>query len=390
MDYELIINGVLIVTAQVHLIMQDLPPSDFIRQFWTIGLSSFESLYEFADARFEDIPQGVTHIGIPLGNEFHSRWKKLSVDEMISLRVPFKSRPDFDSEMSDFSEPSDDYSIGLFANLDVGKWKGEYTPEEYVDQIVKIFDRIPNVTLLHHLPTNPDFEIIRNILSERLSIVEEVSRFRDMIRRAFDEVGNRLESDHSKNSIVTSFNFPEEVAVYCEQYLQYFIQFLRDLGVEATSKLMHKAGEVLFTVTPVDEREALDKIQEALNIYLGLPANPLVGDRTEIAVLRLESAVQRLQSDLKLAAAEIQAKNATIQAQELTISVQKGLLSGEIIFDSLKDVTPKPKDREELLGGTLAIKKYEGKGFDVDLPVVFRRLKQLFTGKEDPNKNSGS
>lgn len=188
---------------------------------------------------------------------------------------------------------------------------------------------------------------------------------------------------HSE-SIVMQFDFPEEVRVPCEQYLLYFSQFLRDLGVETETALTHEAGQVLFTVTPADKEQALDNIRAALDTYLHLPSNPVSESINEsIAVQRLESNIFRLRGDLKLAAAEIQAKNATIQAHELTISIQKRLLSGEIIIDSLKDVTPKPKDKEEMLGGTFAIKKYEGKGFDLDLPKIFRHFKQLFKKKEE-------
>ena len=82
-----------------------------------------------------------------------------------------------------------------------------------------------------------------------------------------------------------------------------------------------------------------------------------------------------------MAAAEIQAKNATIETQRLTIDIQRALLSGEVISDSVKVVTPKPKDRdlEELLGGTVALIPVEGKGVRINLPEIFRRLKRLLS-----------
>ena len=67
-------------------------------------------------------------------------------------------------------------------------------------------------------------------------------------------------------------------------------------------------------------------------------------------------------------------KEAAIQLQKATIAQ----LSGEIMIDSLKDVTPKPKDTEELFGGTVALKKYDGKFVEVDLPELYRKLKRLF------------
>lgn len=185
------------------------------------------------------------------------------------------------------------------------------------------------------------------------------------------------------DSVAVMFDFPEEVRVPCEQYLVYFGQFLRDLGVQATSDLRHEAGQVLFTVKPTDPRTALDKVRAALEVYLRLPTSP-VSDTShgEIAVQRLEASVLRLRSDLRLASAELQAKNMTIEAQQLIIQTQKGLLSGEFVFNAMKDVTPKADDKEELIGGIVALTTYKEKGVEVNLAELLRKLKGLFKTKE--------
>jgi hypothetical protein len=40
------------------------------------------------------------------------------------------------------------------------------------------------------------------------------------------------------------------------------------------------------------------------------------------------------------------------------------------------------KDKEDLLGGAVSIKPYEGKGFDVNLPMIFRKLREMFSRKD--------
>ena len=64
------------------------------------------------------------------------------------------------------------------------------------------------------------------------------------------------------------------------------------------------------------------------------------------------------------------------------------MLSGEIILESMKDVTPrrKEKDAEEVFGGLAEITKYEGKGFNLNLPEAFRRMKQLINEKRGGKK----
>ena len=189
--------------------------------------------------------------------------------------------------------------------------------------------------------------------------------------------------DEFGDSIAVLFDFPEEVRVPCEQYLLYFGQFLRDLGIQATSDLSHEAGQVLFTVTPKDSRTALDKVRAALSVYLRLPSSP-VGDAShdEIAVQRLESTVLRLQGDLRLASAELQAKATTIEAQQLIIQTQKGLLNGEIVMNSIKDVTPSADDKEKLLGGIVALATYKEKGVEVNLAELYRKLKGVFKDRD--------
>lgn len=275
----------------------------------------------------------------------------------------------------------------LFA---VENWKRLWSVSEYQHEFKRIFEE-QNLTGARWATgsemgiadvMNPFTRIILSCpLDDDATIESESRKHSGLLTRLHELTESSLISKLRRDSVVMHFDFPEEVKVPCEQYLLYFAQFLRDLGVQADTALTHEAGQVLFTVTPADKEQALDKIHAALNAYLHLPSNPISDAADEsIAVQRLESNILRLRSDLKLAAAELQAKNTTIEAQQLIIEVQKGLLSGEVIVNSMKDVTPKPKDKdkEELLGGTVSIIPLKGKGLEINLPELFRRLKRLF------------
>lgn len=217
------------------------------------------------------------------------------------------------------------------------------------------------------------------------TLIGEARKHSGVIRRIHDLTEASLRSKLSQDSVVMHFDFPEEVRVPCEQYLLYFAQFLRDLGVEADTALTHEAGQVLFTVTPADKQTALDKIRTALKTYLQLPANPSTADGSiveyEIAAQRLAANVDHLKGQLRLAHAELRLAGATVRAQQVTID---RLLSDDVMAESLKDVTPKPKDedREDLLGGTVALTKTNWKGVEFNLPEIFRRLRRLFMEDE--------
>jgi DNA-binding winged helix-turn-helix (wHTH) protein len=184
------------------------------------------------------------------------------------------------------------------------------------------------------------------------------------------------------NSIEISFDFPPEVKVPCEQYLLYFVQFLKDLGVEATADLRHEAGSVLFSVTPADKETALDNIRTALGTYLQLSTSPVTDNSiVEIEGQRLAATVDNLRGQIRLSVAEMQLKDATIQAQQVTIN---RLLSGDIMLESMKDVTPSmDKDKEAFFDGTVALTRHNYKGIELNYAQIFRKLRRLF--KKDAN-----
>jgi archaellum biogenesis ATPase FlaH len=210
-------------------------------------------------------------------------------------------------------------------------------------------------------------------------IKDEIISYSPTLQTIHEETEKSLRARLSHGSLLVFFDFPDEIRVPCEQYLLYFAKFLRDLGVEVETALTNEAGQVLFTVTPKDQTEALEKIRSALDVYLHLPSNPIEDATNEsIVVQRLEATILRFRADLKLASAELRATNATIEAQQLIIDVQKKMLNGEILIDSVKDVTPKHEDKEYLIDGLVALSTYEDKGLALHLGEMLRRLKQLF------------
>jgi hypothetical protein len=163
------------------------------------------------------------------------------------------------------------------------------------------------------------------------------------------------------------------------------VQFLKDLGVEATADLRHEAGKVLFAVTPGDQDTALDNIRTALQTYLQLPLSPLNTDsivEDEIVVQRLAANVDHLKGQVRLANAELRLANATIQQQQITI---ERLLSNDMVIKSLKasNSTTASEEPERLLGGTVALTTFDKYGVRVSLGEVFRKLRRVFGDVED-------
>lgn len=305
-----------------------------------------------------------------------------TIEYRISSPMPFNPEIEYDVVVHRLESGGFEISLNYFYRYH--EWKFLWSTNEFQRELQQVIDNSPEIKWEASQETaffDNEFSIIFKVKNPENTVKTEAATCLEVVKELHRATESSLKSKLRRESVMMHFDFPEEVRVPCEQYLLYFAQFLRDLGVQADTALTHEAGQVLFTVTPADKEQALDKIRAALNAYLHLPSNPISDAVNEsIAVQRLESNILRLRSDLKLAAAELQAKNTTIEAQQLIIEVQKGLLSGEVIVNSMKDVTPKPKDKdkEELLGGTVSIIPLKGKGLEINLPELFRRLKRLF------------
>ena len=185
------------------------------------------------------------------------------------------------------------------------------------------------------------------------------------------------------NTIATKFNFPTDVRPACEQYLLYFGQFLRDLGIEANTQLTEQASNVLFTVTPLNREQALDSIREALSCYLQMPSSPeamsALESSQDIAAMQLQSNIFHLKSQLHLASAVMQAKEAVITAQQAEIAFLKQSFDLRRYLPSSPDEDS--DDKEPLIEGVVSVKKFDYKGFEFDLPAIARKLKRYISGE---------
>lgn len=178
----------------------------------------------------------------------------------------------------------------------------------------------------------------------------------------------------NKDTLSTYFHFPQESKTACIQYLVYFAQFLADLGISVDAEIKEEINQTLFKVSPHNKNQSLEQIREALEIYLKIPGEQTfeleISSQTDIAARQFESNVYHLKSQLLLAQSVIQAKDATIEMLQLSNYQYKQHL--EIHAD-------KELEKEDVIKGIVAVKKYEGKGFSINLPEILRRLRRKFT-----------
>ncbi|MCU0532712.1 MAG: hypothetical protein MUD14_02210 [Hydrococcus sp. Prado102] len=279
------------------------------------------------------------------------------------------------------------FTIILTLYLDRNNWKQLWSVKEYIQEF-DLFVQSSNPSNIclrrcddeeHNLVIELEF---KTSLGKTL-IGSEIKQAYEILRELHNKIVRNLVSKLRGDSVVMYFDFPEEVKTPCEQYLLYFVRFLRDLGIESTAELKEDAGQVLFSVTPTNKRDALDKIYDALRIYLCLPSSHLISPSVEydIAIQRLSANIDNLNAQLRLAYAEVQYKNATIQAQQFLIENQRRELNSKNIFESSRITTTQERneEKEELIRG-FSITKYKNNWLEIDLPDLIRQLKRFFSG----------
>ena len=368
-NYQLFIDGVLLKNVEVDTGGQATPDGIW----FGLRTNDEEAFDRLGNHTLRQLPQRLNEItfltsGIPWARSLRG----------ISFLASYE---DDDVERKNrMGQVSFDF-VPSFAN-----WKSFYAPSEYFEELSAVVESEEKIGAEWIDGTEVGGEDEFSVWFD-VPIDESITELRHRSTIQLEKIHYSVEQQLSERlgkAILTYFEFPDAVKVPCEQYLLYFAQFMRDLGVEASSELRHEAGRVLFSVTPEDPQQALDKIRTALEVFLLLPSNPISDvNENNVVVNRLATAIYRLKNDLALAEALFETKEVAIQAQQWLIQHQQKALSSQLLLGPEKEYRASESnwDKEELMGGTIAISPYQGKGLMINLPDLFRRLRRFLNEK---------
>jgi len=290
-----------------------------------------------------------------------------------------------------FREPikGPDFVITLTHECKLEEWKNSFSIKELDKTLREVMHDHKEYGLEYSgLDPENNFSIEIEDINSIHTIKETIDNKRPLIDEIYNKVSNLLIEKSRGNAVVSIFDFPEQVRVPCEQYLIYFADFLRNLGIKATTDITHEAGKVLFSITPESKDIALQQIREALDMYLNLPGSmqdiQLISMDIGIKEQQLLAQVQHLRSQILLANALTQSQRDTIQSQQTIIDQQQQVLDASILQQSLLTETLKNKteDSEKILGGAISLTRYEGKGFHINIANIYRLLKEKFNKYE--------
>lgn len=250
--YQLFLDGTLVKNVEVETWGQSTPGGIWF-SFRTSDEEAFGRLGKYNLRQLPDKMNEVTFV--PSGLEWARSLKEISF--LASYEEEDLKEENLVGEVSVDFVPS-------FAN-----WKSFYTPSEYFEELsraVECEEKIGTEWVDGLDIGLPDKFIVWFDVSIDESIVELLRRSIIQLERIHYSVERRL-SERLGKAILKPFEFPDDIRVACEQYLFYFAQFLRDLGLEDSSALRQDASTILFSVTPTDQHQALHKIRTALESY---------------------------------------------------------------------------------------------------------------------------
>lgn len=269
-------------------------------------------------------------------------------------------------------------SFGIIFNYD--DWKNpRYSPNEFRKAFVSTYTSIPSDFFVapytdDYCLTGDAFENIELAIrsdSSSLSLRDIILELIKHVYTSHELTIKNLLSQANTRFLVEYFSFPDEVKTACVQYLQYFYEFLKEIGVEAKVRLDEQvAGATILSVIPEDKDEALENIKLALDIYLRLPSSQIEADMSGIQVQRLNAQIFHLKGQLMLAAATIQQQQSTIQ----NLQIQQPFSPDVLVLSQQGE----SKDQEPLLGGIIKVGEAElAEGaLSINLAVLLRWLKK--------------
>lgn len=271
--------------------------------------------------------------------------------------------------------PGEEY-FGYVWEIDPEKWESPLNPFMIRDELAKhLVHSLCDDDPIKVSSENDDymatiyFNIDYHLPSEDL--LSAIEMVKNTINVGLERAEEKLLLGGYSNKIVAKFQFAPEAQQACTSYLLYFIEFLRDMGIDADGQIESHESKVLFAVQPKSKDESLTVISQALAMYLSSSEvdtrniTPLVKELdplTELKIEKLKSEIDRLKSSLRTNEAILRYQDRLLTNSEHVAKLPKQPIEGlsEVYVDDKK------LDKGSFLGGGIKLGVYKKAGIEID------------------------
>ena len=210
-------------------------------------------------------------------------------------------------------------------------------------------------------------------------MLPEVNEAIEWLNKCYLEAENIMH-DSVKSEVFTKlFDFPPEYRNICSQYLVWFGEFLKNLGIEANVSTKNSGTQTALIVTPDNCPELLENIEKLFYQYIELPYVELLppqGNLTPQEIYAYQSAVMQVQH----LQTQIQMKDSVIASYEATntnlVAQIKEQSSKLLLIDSLKE-----DNKISLFGGLIEINQKLKIGKNNNATIDLSKLPNIFKKK---------
>ena len=263
-------------------------------------------------------------------------------------------------------------NITIFIDHDLEDWANTYTCKHFTEELAKRLSEGPfdvandyNITLYLDevkLQTNP-------ILPDFIDALA-------LINRCYQETKKSLIELSKGEVFIKVFEFPVEYKnIYC-QYLVWFGEFLKNLGLDANVSTEQEGNTTQLIVSPNECPELLNKVEELFYQYLSLPYFELLPPEKSYTPQELHT-FHSIQMQVQHLKTQIQMKDSVIASYNSTnLDLMNKLREKEselVLINSLKE-----DDKFKILGGVLKLNKVQKFGkndnFSVDLLKMYKLI----------------
>ncbi|RYV00961.1 hypothetical protein SOPP22_19420 [Shewanella sp. OPT22] len=259
--------------------------------------------------------------------------------------------------------------LSYFWEIKLDTWKGQFNPFLIRDELIKRIKLQQHFSISEKITSDDDlgsaaifFDLDFDQVDNYQELFTSLAKF---LNNSFAEIEEELSIGGFSEKVVARFSFDSQAQQACLSYLNYFIDFLKDIGIQSHSEVKRSSENTIFSIIPDSKETSLQMISDALSFYLNLPRvsqdiSSIGGDPlTELKVERLKAEIDKLKSSLRTS-------EAIIKYQEHLLVDGSNSSKLKEPIDALSDiyVDTEKKDTTEFLNGGIKLGVFKKGGVE--------------------------
>lgn len=244
--------------------------------------------------------------------------------------------------------------VEIWYKLNISEFQGELNPLYLMDKFEEKLSALDNCKI------DPRRDIDDGYLFSEFTLYfkDSANSLDSIINNSINEILNyhtNIFSSAKENYFEAIFDFPEEYQSILKPYMLYFEEFLNDLCIETDVNVRKEGLDTILSVEPKNKDEALEKIANALRMYISAPilaTNVSLEEKLEMqtALQKLYATCSHLESQLILKSLTLNEQSKQLQVQDKVIDETKRMLielgvdsksineNNTILLNSLKEI----------------------------------------------------